>query len=142
MEKRRAGNRQAIFRFLLIMKLSFFLVLVFSAQAYSSGFAQGKINLSLKNVEIKKAITAIQRVSVYRFIYNDDILPRDKKVSISVREATIEQVLNDLFVSTFLTYRIMNEKLIVISSKENPAAFSVTGSVKLRDQNGTVTTSS
>ncbi|MEP7259455.1 MAG: SusC/RagA family TonB-linked outer membrane protein, partial [Flavitalea sp.] len=124
------------------MKLSFFLVLVFSTQAYSFGYAQGKINLSLKNVEIKRAITAIQRISPYRFIYNDDILPRDKRVSISAREATIQQVLNDLFLTTPLTYKIMNDKLIVISAKEEAPAFAIAGTILLRDQNGAVVTSS
>lgn len=120
---------------LVTLKLSLLFVLSFSAPAYSSGFAQGRISLSLKNVEIKKALTMIQRVSTYRFLYNDDILPKDKRVSISAREATIQEVLNDLFSATSLTYRIMNEKLIVISSVSSPPAFAVTGTVRLRDQN-------
>lgn len=136
MEKRRAVKECPILRLLLVMKLSSLLIFLFSAQAYSSGFAQGKISLSLRDVDMKKAITTIQRVSDYRFLYNDDILPRDKRVSISVKEATIQQVLNDLFVATPLTYRVMSEKLVVISTLDAPAVFPVTGTVQLRDQAG------
>jgi TonB-linked SusC/RagA family outer membrane protein len=122
------------------MKLSLIIILVFTTQAYSTGFAQGKISLSLKNVEMKKAISAIQRVSFYRFLYNDDILPKDKKVTIDARDATIQQVLNEIFIATPLTYKIMNGKLIVISSSGRTAAFPVTGVIQLRDQLGGTTT--
>ncbi len=142
MKKRRAIEARSILRFLLIMKLSFLIILICTTQAYSTGFAQGKINLSLKNVEIKRAITVIQRVSSYRFLYNDDILPRNKKVSIDAKDATIQQVLNDLFIATPLTYKIMNEKLIVISNHSSLAAFPVTGIIQLRDQSGNTLTSS
>lgn len=137
MEKRRAVKGSSVFRLILVMKLSSIFILLFSAQAYSSdGFAQGKINLSLKDVEIKKAITTIQRVSDYRFLYNDDILPRNKKVTITANDATIQQVLNDLFATTPLTYRIVKETLVVISTLDQPAAFPVSGVVRLKDQAG------
>lgn len=142
MKKRRAVEARSILRFLLVMKLSFLIILICTTQAYSTGFAQGKISLSLKNVEIKKAITVIQRVSNYRFLYNDDILPRDKRVSINAKDATIQQVLNDLFVATPLTYKIMNEKLIVISNHNNLSALPITGIIQLRDQSGNTITSS
>lgn len=140
MKKRRAVPVRAILRFLLVMKLSLIIILIFTTQAYSTGFAQGKISLSLKNVEMKRAIGVIQRISSYRFLYNDDILPRDKKVSIDAKDATIQQVLNEIFVATPLTYKIMSEKLIVISTNDKPAAFPVTGVIQLRDQSGGTTT--
>jgi TonB-linked SusC/RagA family outer membrane protein len=127
--------------FLVAMKLSLFFILVFNAQAFSSGFAQEKINLSLKNVEMKEALIIIQKVSSYRFLYNDDILPKSK-VSISAKEATIQEVLNNLFISTKLTYRIMNEKLIVISTKPLAPVFPVTGTVHLKGQHNILSASS
>jgi len=131
---------RAILRFLFLMKLTFLFIVVFSSYAFSSGFAQDRISLTLRDVEIKSAITAVQRVSEYRFLYNDDILPRDHKVSLSVKKATIQKVLNDLFFATGLTYRIMNGRLVVISSTRPTTAFTVSGTVRLRDQSGQLST--
>ena len=141
MEKTRPLRRRAVLKFLIIMKLSTFFIFVLSLQAFSSGYGQNNINLSIKNVGIKKAITAIQKASDYRFVYNDDILPKNKRVSISVKEASIQEVLNELFVETSLTYRIMNQKLIVISTTQTAMPFAVSGTVKLKDQAGALTTS-
>ncbi|MHA4806608.1 SusC/RagA family TonB-linked outer membrane protein [Flavitalea flava] len=123
------------------MKLSL-VFLVLSLQAYSSGFSQGKISLSLKDAEIKKALTVIQRVSDYRFIYNDDILPAGARVNINVRHAGIQEVLDVVFKATLLKYRIMDNNLIVVSSEEDGKAtlavtgldFPIKGVVKLRNK--------
>src|ERR1700712_1038002 len=98
---------------LLYMKLSVFL-LVCSLQAYSSGFSQEKISLTLKDAEIKKALTVLQRISSYRFIYNDDILPAETRVNINVRNAAIQDVLDLLFKATTLRYKLMDNNLIVV----------------------------
>ncbi len=141
MKNCRAFRVLAILRFLLLMKLTLLLIVVFSTQVSAAAFGQDKINLTLKNVELKKAITAIQRVSLYRFLYNDDILPKDQRVSIAARDATIEQVLSEVLTAP-LTYKIMNERLIVISSTVTAPSFTVSGIVQLRDQSGSLTTTS
>ncbi|MBL7698350.1 MAG: SusC/RagA family TonB-linked outer membrane protein [Chitinophagaceae bacterium] len=140
MKKRRAGQVPAVLKFLLIMKLTLFLIFCFSTQVFSAGFAQDRINVTIKNVEMKKAISIIQRVSLYRFLYNDDILPKKQKVSLTAKDATIQQVLNDLLSATNLTYRIMNQRLIVISSTETNTLFTVSGTVRLRDRDGNLST--
>lgn len=116
------------------MKLSVFL-LVCSLQAYSTGFSQEKISLMLKDTEIKKALTVLQRISSYRFIYNDDILPPGTKVSINVHNAAIQEVLDLIFRSTPLRYKLMDNYLVVVSSeKERQPGVLIKGTVRLRNK--------
>jgi TonB-linked SusC/RagA family outer membrane protein len=140
MQKRQASKpvprRHVFFKFLLYMKLSVFL-LALCMQVYSSGLSQGKISLNLKDVEIKKALNIIQRISSYRFIYNDDILPAGARVNINVRDAAIQDVLDVLFRATPLRYKIMDDNLIVVSAGETARSvidFSVKGTVHLRNR--------
>ena len=97
------------------MKLTALLLIFTGFQAFSKGFSQDRINITLKDVQLKYAITYIQQTTKYRFIYNDDLVSQNKNVSIDAKEATIEEVLNILFQSTNLRYHVMDNNLIVIS---------------------------
>ena len=121
------------------MKLSVVL-LIGSLQVYASVFSQERISLDLKDVDIKKALTAIQRVSDYRFLYNDEILPAGARVNIKVRNAAIREVLDQVFKAVPLRYQIMDNKLIVVSpGADRPVEFSVKGVVRLRNKDESLT---
>lgn len=106
-----------------------------SLQVYASVFSQEKISLNLKDVEIKKALVAIQQVSDYRFIYNDDILPAGARVNIKVHNAAIRDVLDMLFRTIPLRYQIMDNNLIVVSPKTAPPeGVDIKGIVHLRNK--------
>lgn len=105
-------------KFLLIMKLTVLLLTVGCLHAYSFGFSQEKINLSLKDAKIKKVLNAIQHVSNYRFIYNDGILPNEVRVDISATNETVQNVLNKTLMDTRLTYKLLENNLIVIARND------------------------
>ena len=133
-------GRRVLYKFFLYMKLSL-LLLICSLQVYSSGYSQGKISLHLTNVEIKKALTAIQKVSEYRFIYNDEILPQAARINLSVKDAAISDVLDLVFRATPLHYQILDNNLIVVSAdgKKDVNLFTVHGTVSLRNKDGSLT---
>ena len=109
-------QRKVFLKFLCIMKLTALILTIGCVHAFAAGFSQEKINLNLKNTPIKNAINSIQRNSDYRFIYNDDILPRDKKITASFTNANLNDVLDFIFQSTTLTYKFLQNNLVVISS--------------------------
>jgi TonB-linked SusC/RagA family outer membrane protein len=106
--------------FILSMKLSV-LFLIICLQAYSHGFSQEMISISVKNVELKKLFSLIQKKTSYRFLYYDAVIPGDKKVSINASGASIEQVLDQALSKTSLKYRLMENNLVVISSLSSMA---------------------
>ena len=94
-------------------------------------FAQeGNISLNIKNTPLVDVFTKIQEESGYRFFYSDDLVDLKKSVSIEVENADIESVVGALEAQTSLTFRQMEDKLIVVvpSGEEQQSAV-ITGKV-------------
>ncbi|MDR1200721.1 MAG: SusC/RagA family TonB-linked outer membrane protein [Tannerellaceae bacterium] len=78
-------------------------------------FAQ--ITVNVKNQPIRQILSVIERSSDYKFFYNDDLSSLDKKSSLVVENATIDEALNKLLVNTEISYKKENESLIVLTLK-------------------------
>jgi TonB-linked SusC/RagA family outer membrane protein len=63
-------------------------------------------------------LRSIEQQTNYRFLYNYDLEDIHDKVSLNVKDAAINDVMNLLLGSTNLLYQLMNDNLIVI--KEDP----------------------
>lgn len=120
-----------LFKVLVMFKCILILVLALSTQAFSKGFGQEKMDISLKNVSLKKAFKQIEKVSDYRFLYNDDLLkPDNQNNTLEMKNASVNEVLQSLLNNTGLRYEIKNNDLVIISSAKTQAAVSVSGTVK------------
>ncbi len=109
-------TRPKLHKLLIVMKLTAIFMVVVCLQASATGYSQDEVSLSYKNIELKKLFTLIQKQTNYRFLYEDVQLPRNKKVSVEVTNATIESVLDQVLQNTRLRYRIMNKNLVVLSN--------------------------
>ena len=120
------------------MKLSFLLTVI-CLNAYSNGIPQENINLTIRDVKIKNALSAIQQVSSYRFFYSDEILPPETLVSVNARNAKISEVLDQIFMRTSLTYKLLPNNAVVISTglKGGPP-LAVTGTVRFKAEDGSL----
>jgi hypothetical protein len=87
-------------------------------QSFAKGFGQEAINLQLQNARLKEALKAIESQGTYRFVYKDQILPKGQRITINVQNATLEDVLSNIFQNTDLTYRQLNSKLVVITEEK------------------------
>jgi len=123
-------NPHAVKKALLIMKLTFLLIFVAMLQVSANVNGQGKVSLKLKQVEIAKALNSIERQGVYRFLYNSRLNGIGNKVDIDATNLEIGDVLGKMFAGTDLTYKKLDNNLIVVLS--NTLALqdiSVTGKV-------------
>lgn len=100
----------------LVMKLIAFFLFVACLQASASGYAQ-KISLSQTNVSLKKIFKEIERQSGYQFFYKDRLLKQVENVSVNVRDASVEEVLDQCFKEQPLSYTIL-DNIIVIKAKK------------------------
>ena len=119
---------------LLMMKFTILLVFVFSLQSFGNGYGQDNISLNLEKVTFKKVFKAIEQQGVFRFVYKDEILPRDQRVSIAIENASLEDVLNHILRNTELSFRRLNGSLVVITTAEEKPVISITG--KVTDEKG------
>ena len=106
----------AVKKALLIMKLTSLLMLVATLQVSARVSGQGKVSLKLTQVEISKALHSIEGQGTYRFLYNSRLEAVSHKVNIDVANSTIGDVLNKLFAGTDLTYKMLENNLIVVVS--------------------------
>lgn len=119
------------------MRLSLFLLImsIFQAQAISGYAQKTQLSLDFKSTSIEKILSEIEGQSEYYFLYNKNLVDVKRKVDIQVKDQQIGVILDQLFGSTGVNYRIFNRQ-IVLSVGENP----VTGvSSQVRTVTGKVT---
>ena len=110
----------SIFNCLLIMKMMILFMGVFSLQSFAgNGYAQEKITLNLENTTLKKAFKAIEKQTIFRFVYNDDILSPARKINISVQDRPLDEVMKKLLEKTTLNFKIIGSNLVVIAIANN-----------------------
>ena len=109
------------------MKCSFLLVIValFRFTAYASG--QPLVSIHMKNAEINQVFATLEKESGYHFLFNSRLQDIHKVVDVDVDNADITQVLNSIFSGTTLQYKMLENKLIVISSGEAGQDITISG---------------
>jgi TonB-linked SusC/RagA family outer membrane protein len=125
----------AVKKALLVMKLTFLLVFVAVLQVSANVNGQGRVSLSLKQVEISKALNSIEKQGEYRFLYNSRLTNIRKRINLDVRDMSIVDVLKNMFVGTDLTYKILEHNLIVVLSS-GPEAQDIRITGKVTGDNG------
>ncbi|TDW99942.1 TonB-linked SusC/RagA family outer membrane protein [Dinghuibacter silviterrae] len=120
----------AVKKAFFIMKLTVLLVLATTLQVSAKVNGQAKISLHLDKVEISRALNSIERQGVYHFLYNSRLSGIEQKVSIDAKEEDVRDVLTQMFTGTDLTYKMLENNLIVVlSAKPAPQDIKVTGRV-------------
>lgn len=121
--------RNGIYKLLLIMKISTFILLLTFLNVSASVYSQDKISVDMNNVTVKQVFNKIEQVSDFKFVYRNELVNVDRQVSIKVHDESLESVLSKLFYSSDLTYKVFDNNLVVITSK----------SVQTKKINGTIT---
>ncbi|MES2646989.1 MAG: TonB-dependent receptor [Bacteroidota bacterium] len=115
------------------MKFTILLLLIGSMHVYADGFSQSKISLRLQQADLKRALILIEKQSNVRFLYNQNVLKNVGKVSVEANNEALVKVLNDLLEGTGISYKILEDDLVVLNFDDEffaPADLKVTGTVK------------
>lgn len=99
-------------RLLLMMKLTLFLIVLFSIKVSADAYAQ-QITLTLKNASLKTAITELRKQSKYDFIYDDRYIGKSNPISIHIDKAPMEEALRMVFREQPFTYELYNNAVII-----------------------------
>ena len=103
------------FRVLIIMKLTVFFICLsvlgsIAAETYSQN---SNISLNLNQESIKNALKEIENTTNYYFLYNNNLVNVDKKVSIKIDNKNIETVLDQLFAGENVKYTILDRQIVI-----------------------------
>jgi TonB-linked SusC/RagA family outer membrane protein len=103
-------------KFMLVMKLTAILVLIFTMHVSATVYSQNtKLSLNMRETSIKEVLQQIEAQSEYRFIYENEKVNLDAKVNISVKNEVVENILKMLFEKDGVNYSITESNLILIN---------------------------
>ncbi len=102
---------------LLIMKFTAILLFVACLQVSATGYSQ--ITLSERNAPLQKVFKEIQKQSGYDFLYPQTLLEQAGKITIELKNASLQQAVEECLKGRGLTYTIL-EKTIIIKKQEIP----------------------
>lgn len=100
--------------FTRLLPLCLFFLLFASLRAQAHLPFRDKITLKLQSAELKKALSAIERVSDYRFLYNQSVVTNKPRVSLDVNNADITTVLDQMLNNSGIGYRLLDNNLVVL----------------------------
>ena len=81
-----------------------------------SAFSQTNgVTVNLNNATLSQLFKQIEQQTSYRFSYRSDVIDSKRDVSVSMKNADVEKVLNAVLPKKNLSYNIVSAKSIVIT---------------------------
>ncbi|WP_445734296.1 TonB-dependent receptor [Mariniflexile sp.] len=128
---------------LTIMRVFVLFITIGLSSVYANSiYSQEKIDINVNNISLEDLFKEIQKKSEYIFFYKDDVIDDNVKISITLKNAQITEILNQSFAKTDLDYVISDRQIVVKKKPESvkevlvtkAQKFTVSGTVK--DSNG------
>lgn len=98
------------------------------------------LSINAKNKPVKEVFAEIEKKTEYIFFYSNDIVDVNRRVSVDVKNGTIETVLDQIFRSTDNSYEIKDRQIFIVkpeksaakkseSARQQPGTNRITGTV-------------
>ncbi|MDX9881779.1 MAG: TonB-dependent receptor [Prolixibacteraceae bacterium] len=115
---KRLADNVCLLKMIRIMRFTIFIVFlslsqVFAVNSYSQ---QTKLSLDMKNVRVEEVIDQIEKDTEFFFMYNKDIIDVDRKINIRVEEKDVNEVLDQIFENTGVSYSIKGRQILLAIS--------------------------
>lgn len=105
---------------ILVMKLTAVFLLAGFLQVSAAGFSQ-TVTISKENIPLQKLFREIKKQTGYVFFYNTRLLQKTHAVTIDVKNRSLKEVLDQIFVAQPVTYSIVNKTVVVNERAPQPA---------------------
>ena len=113
------------------MKLAIIILLTTVLQAHATPTMGQRVNLELKQTEIKKVLKMIENDGYYRFLYNSKLKALKNRLDFSAQDLPLTESLAKLFAGSNLTYKVLENNVVVVFStdEEENDKIKITGRV-------------
>ena len=102
------------FNLFTIMRVFLLLIVMGLSSVYAnSTYAQTKINIDVNNVNLEDLFKEIQGKSEFIFFYKDDVLNKDKRITLHLKRTTLAKILKRAFAGTDLDYTIDDRQVVI-----------------------------
>lgn len=100
------------------------LLFVFSFFTFASyaNSQDAKVNLNINNKSVKDVLVEIEKQTDYLFVYSENEINSDRKVSYTSKDATLEEVLLQLFEETNIVPKVQGKNILLMATAAAPKA--------------------
>ena len=100
------------------MRITVFLTLTCVVNLYATAYSQdAQLTLNLKDVKLSEVFSIIKQETDYQFLYNDEEIQKAPAINLSVKDATVPEILEACFRHYALKYKIVNKTVVVSRGK-------------------------
>jgi TonB-dependent starch-binding outer membrane protein SusC len=111
------------------MKLTIILILFCAMQLPASVIMHGQVTINVQNESIRDVFKEIEKQSSYRFFYNEAFADLDRRINMSVDNQDINKTMNDLLYLSDMSFKVLDNNLVVIAPRKELQQRTVTGVV-------------
>jgi TonB-linked SusC/RagA family outer membrane protein len=106
---------RAFKKFLKMMRLTVFCFLIGLAQVMAvETYAQmTKLSMKVNNEPLEKVLKFIEDESEFFFLYNKDLIDVEQKVSVNVKDETIQSILNEVLTGKNINFSVFDRQIVL-----------------------------
>lgn len=113
-----------------LMMSSFFFYIMCCFQLISfTGLAQNNITLDVENGSLESIIEEIEEQTAYSFVYNNDVIDIQQKISIKLIDKGVQNTLDKLFEKSEISFTIQNNLIILSKKVKQVLEYTISGIV-------------
>lgn len=135
-------DRDRLRRVFLISQVTIMVLLVSGVHlwANNSDYQRStKLSMSCEKATVGEVINQIEKMSEFYFLYQKEVVNENRKVSINLKDASIDEILVELFKGEKLDYEVREKQIIVTPKKNESISMSVQANDQAHEIYGTVT---
>jgi TonB-linked SusC/RagA family outer membrane protein len=124
------AEKRRIKKLILIMKLVIIFSFLASFNILGSVYSQNtRFTYDFSGMTVRDVFRVLEQQSKYRFFYNDDFSYIDQTVDLNVKDENIETILSKLFAESDITFKILENNLVVLTVKAPMQQLTIKGRV-------------
>lgn len=107
-------------KWFLMMKLTIVVLLAGLMQVSATVYSQAtKFNFKAENKQVVEVLKEIEENSDFRFFYIREQVNVERKVTVDITNATVENILDQIFSDQGVAYKVMDDNLVLLSPDKN-----------------------
>lgn len=127
--------RERLWKTCLIMKFLVLLLFVSTLQLSADGYSQeARVSLHLENASFEEVVKVLERTTDYTFLFRDNQVTGIRNLNLAYTDVDIKVVLDACLKGTRLTYRLVDNTIVIqhiaVVSADTLSKFTVKGIVK------------
>lgn len=99
---------------LLIMKITTLFLFAFAMQISANVFSQRtRLQVDFKQATIREVISVIEKKTDFTFLYSNDLLNTGQTISISTKNASLDEILSEIRNQTGLNIEVVDKQILI-----------------------------